>query len=394
MPPRVGKTENAIIIGSLYIIMFKGPASVGYVTFSEGLSFEKSDRLKAAYTRILKSPLARVFDLPQFSKTINSKQHWQLDSGFEFKALGLGSTVTGREFDYLWVDDPYKNFMDALSDKGREKVENYWSSSLYNRLAPGGRIGLIHTRWHENDLTTYVQKEEVYDQIIIPAQAMDDDPLGREPGEYLESRFTPEHWQRQKTAAGLYFWQAQFQQAPETKSGDWFTDLKIDDWPETIAPIAYLDTAFDGADTVALSIIGQKAADYHTHGKVWNENVYDVIDFIIAALVKYKAGKIYIEKNADNGGFARQFRERLKIRKLPIIVIDDTVSEDKHARIVSYAYYHKDNIIFDPESDEDFMRQVINYNKGVKPCDAPDSLAGGMRFLVRPAGSSEGTNAF
>lgn len=50
------------------------------------------------------------------------------------------------------IDDPIKDRQDADSEVIRQRVWDWYSSTLYTRLMPGGAIVLIQTRWSEDDL--------------------------------------------------------------------------------------------------------------------------------------------------------------------------------------------------------------------------------------------------
>ena len=67
-------------------------------------------------------------------------------------AAGVGGPITGRGAHVAIIDDPFKNYEEAASETIRQKVLNWYKSTLRTRLAPGGAIVLVMTRWHEKDL--------------------------------------------------------------------------------------------------------------------------------------------------------------------------------------------------------------------------------------------------
>ena len=50
------------------------------------------------------------------------------------------------------IDDPFKDREEADSETIRDKVYNWYTSTLRTRLMPGGAIVIIQTRWHDDDL--------------------------------------------------------------------------------------------------------------------------------------------------------------------------------------------------------------------------------------------------
>ena len=106
-------------------------------------------------------------------------------------AAGVGGPITGRGAHVAIIDDPFKNYEESASETVREKVLNWYKSTLRTRLAPGGAIVLVMTRWHEKDLageleTAMTEEDgEQWEIIELPAIAKENDILGRQPGEPL-----------------------------------------------------------------------------------------------------------------------------------------------------------------------------------------------------------------
>ena len=60
-----------------------------------------------------------------------------------YKSAGVGAGVTGRGGQVLLIDDPIKDDEEAHSEVVREKIWNWYTSTLYSRQAPGAGILLI-----------------------------------------------------------------------------------------------------------------------------------------------------------------------------------------------------------------------------------------------------------
>ena len=69
-----------------------------------------------------------------------------------FTAAGRGGGITGKGAHVLIVDDPIKNMEEADNFEIREKLEDWYFSTAYTRLAPGGGVLIIETMWHDDDL--------------------------------------------------------------------------------------------------------------------------------------------------------------------------------------------------------------------------------------------------
>ncbi|WP_434080377.1 phage terminase large subunit [Sanguibacter sp. Z1732] len=87
---------------------------------------------------------------------------------------------------------------------------------------------VIATRWHHDDLIGRLlaaQDGHLWQVLNIPAQAdTDNDPLGRQPGEYMHSARgrTAEQWDAIKTRSGSRTWAALYQGRPSPDEGGLF----------------------------------------------------------------------------------------------------------------------------------------------------------------------------
>lgn len=60
-----------------------------------------------------------------------------------FYAVGVGGPLTGRGAHLLLIDDPVKNREEAESEVMRRKIKDWFTSTAYTRLMPGGAIVVI-----------------------------------------------------------------------------------------------------------------------------------------------------------------------------------------------------------------------------------------------------------
>lgn len=135
-----------------------------------------------------------------------------------FYAVGVGGPLTGRGAHLLLVDDPVKNREDAESEIIRKKIKDWYTSTAYTRLMPGGRIVLIQTRWHQDDLAGWLQREHEHEGwVVLNLPAINDNNEALWPEQYpLEAL------ERIKRALPARDWSALYQQAPSPETGDYF----------------------------------------------------------------------------------------------------------------------------------------------------------------------------
>ncbi len=187
-----------------------------------------------------------LFDV-RLSRSTASKSQWDLAAPHGSGGLlarGVGSSVTGRGGDLLVVDDPFGSYEDAMSPLSRRRVQEWFTGTLMNRLNRGkGAVVVICARWHEDDLSGFLLREqpEEWREIRLPAFADDpDDLLGRQLGEPLwPELYSAEDLERMRTtmslAVGESIWQAQAQQTPMNPKGGKFPE---DRWV-FIAPLTH-----------------------------------------------------------------------------------------------------------------------------------------------------------
>jgi hypothetical protein len=126
----------------------------------------------------------------ELSSDSQAAGRWALTSGGEYYAAGVGVGIAGFRADLAVIDDPVRSREDADSQAVRDRTWDWYKTDLLTRLRPGGRVVLIQTRWHEDDLAGRILAEaastgEQWHILSLPAEAESGDPLGRQPGEWL-----------------------------------------------------------------------------------------------------------------------------------------------------------------------------------------------------------------
>lgn len=84
----------------------------------------------------------------------------------------------------LVIDDPIKNAEEANSADLREKIWEWYTSTAYTRLAPGGGVLVVQTQWHDDDLAGKLQnamkaddEADSFEVVKYPAIAETDEWL-------------------------------------------------------------------------------------------------------------------------------------------------------------------------------------------------------------------------
>lgn len=213
--------------------------------------------------------------------------NWNIAShGGGLLSVGIGGPIVGEGADLLVIDDPIKNRQEADSKTYREQLWDEWRNTLLSRLAPGGAVILIQTRWHEDDLAGRLLRMEGdrWTVLKLPALAEENDPLGRPIGAPLwpEYGFDAQWAEHRQQEVGSYVWNALYQQRPAPAEGGIF---KRGWWRHYQSPPQEFDEVFQSWDMafketressyVVGQVWGRKGADLYLL-----DQVRDRMDFV------------------------------------------------------------------------------------------------------------------
>lgn len=144
-----------------------------------------------------------------------------------YRCAGVGGGITGMGADILLIDDPVKDAAQAYSATFRDRVWDWYTSTAYTRLMPGGGVLLVMTRWHEDDLAGRILAEsekggEQWEVVRYPAIAEAPEEH-RNPGEALHpERYSITQLETIKKAVGSTVFGALYQQRPAPAEGAMF----------------------------------------------------------------------------------------------------------------------------------------------------------------------------
>ena len=237
---------------------------------------------------------------------------------------GITSGVTGQPCNLMIIDDPIKNQMEADSETYRERIHNEWISSFRTRLAPGAKVILIQTRWHEDDLAgRLIDQEPNIEVLNLPCEAEENDPLGRAVGDSLAPEIGKDNnWLVQFKAAysgsqGTRAWNALFQGRPTSAEGNLF---KREWWqyyseaPEMMETILSVDATFkDGKnnDYVAIQAWGKREANCYLLDAIKKHMDFpETVEAIRAMKAKWPKARLVLVEDKANGSAIIQVLRR------------------------------------------------------------------------------------
>jgi phage terminase large subunit-like protein len=237
-PPGSAKsTYAAVLAPSWYLGKFPG-SQIILASYATGIATKQSRRVRS----ICRDPMFSSIwaERPILAEDQRAIDDWSLSTGSSLMAAGLLAGITGNRADGLIIDDPVANREQAESPTIREKIYNEFVDTALTRAKPRMWVVLIQTRWQEDDLAGSIlpadyngesgmikcRDGQTWEVLCIPAEAeRADDPLGRQPGQFLWPEwFPPEHWLTWRdNPRARRTWAALYQQRPSPATGVHFT---------------------------------------------------------------------------------------------------------------------------------------------------------------------------
>jgi predicted phage terminase large subunit-like protein len=156
MPPRHGKSELASRRFPAWCIGRNAGRQVIAASYNSDLANDFGREVR----NIVASPEFRALFNVTLAQDSQAANRWHTDGGGMYVAAGVGTAVTGRGADILLIDDPFKDREEADSELRRQRVWDWYTSTAYTRLMPGGAIVVINTRWHDDDLSGKLLEEQ------------------------------------------------------------------------------------------------------------------------------------------------------------------------------------------------------------------------------------------
>lgn len=224
MPPRHGKSEFASKYFPAWFLGRFPDKKIILASYEADFAAQWGRKVRD----LLEQYGSRFFGI-SVRRDSKAADRWELaasDGGMQ--TAGVGGAITGKGADLLIIDDPVKNAEQANSEVYREKTWEWYTSTAYTRLEPGGAVILIQTRWHEDDLAGRILEQarktgEPWATVNLPALAGEEDELGRAYGEPLwPERYNLSDLNRIRGALGTYQFTALYGQSPMAPTGNVF----------------------------------------------------------------------------------------------------------------------------------------------------------------------------
>jgi predicted phage terminase large subunit-like protein len=266
IPPRHGKSQLVSIYFPAWFLGRHPDKKVLMVSHTTDLAVDFGRKVR----NLIDTPAYKqIFPTVSLASDNKSAGRWNTNVGGEYFACGVGSALAGRGADLLLVDDPH-NEQDIINGNFDvfEKAYEWFTYGARTRLMPNGRVAIIQTRWHQDDLTgrvirDMVQNDEAdqYERVEFPAIFHENSPEERA---LWPEQYSLEALRRTKASMPVFQWNAQYQQNPTAEEAsvvkrEWWNWWKKEDPPACEYVIMSLDAAAEThnrADFTALTTWG------------------------------------------------------------------------------------------------------------------------------------------
>lgn len=219
MPPRHGKSELASRRFPAWYLGRNPNKHIISASYNSDLS---TDFGREVRNLMASADFADVFPDVRLRHDSKAADRMNTEQGGAYFAAGVGTATTGRGAHLGNIDDPFKDREDADSETQREKVWNWYRSTFFTRLMPGGAVVLTLTRWHEDDLAGRLLAQD--GRVEDGGQwTVLDLPATNTRGEALWPEWYPvPALERIRATIGPREWSALYQQQPQPDEGTYF----------------------------------------------------------------------------------------------------------------------------------------------------------------------------
>ena len=311
---------------------------------------------------------------------------WSLEKGYNnYLATSPGGTATGFGADVIIIDDLIKSALEANNANILEGHWEWFTNTMLSRLEEGGKLIIIMTRWHSEDLAGKALSklpESGYSVKHISMRTYDEETDTM----LCEDVLSKESYFRKVKAMGDDIASANYQQEPIDIKGRLYSDFKTYvDRPIFKRISAYTDTADTGKDYLASYIYGETMdKEAYILDILFTKEPMEVTEPLLARkLVENEVNLCWIESNNGGRGFARNverlMRENHSTNHSTIKWFHQ--SKNKQARILTNATWLMEHVYF-PEGWRyrwpELYKSLMTYQREGRNAhdDAQDALTG------------------
>jgi predicted phage terminase large subunit-like protein len=327
----------------------------------------------------------------QVSADSASVSRWHTTAGGSMVSLGVGGSVTGRGADLIVADDLIKNIADAQSPTLKANLRDWFKSTLFTRLEPGGCFVLVQTRWASDDLIGYLLDDHSQDwtEIRLPAIAEENDPAGRKNGEPLcPERFKTSDLMKIRDQIGPQLFDAMYQQNPSQIDSrmfkaEWWKYFNSKDYRVYDAIVQSWDCGFSKTVYASYSVcitVGIKDDTYYIIDVFRKRLEFpDLIKALKTNHLRRNPGLILIEAEASGRSLIQTLHRETQLRIWPV-KLNNKSKQERAWEITHLIESGKVYLDADAEWLPNFLEEFSKFPEG-RYSDQVDALTQALQFI-------------
>lgn len=350
MPPRHGKSELASKRFPAWFIGNDPSREVILATYNAKFAQDFGRKVRD----IIEMPVfGQIFPGSSLKDKAKSADRLETEEGGLAHFVGTGGSLTGRGADALIIDDAIKSREDADSKSFRDKQWEWFTQVAMTRLLPMGRVVIIMTRWHEDDLVGRLtdpsnpcynaEEAENWKLLSLPAIAGEDDPMKRKPGEALWPKRYPIPALESQRRLDPRGFSALYQGQPTPEDGDfikreWIKTYGPGELPANLRIYAGSDHAVStaqDADKTCLMVVGVDEEEniWVFPDVFWRKARTDhVCDGMLDLMKKHKPLWWKAERGHISKAIGPFLRKRMQERNIYCAIDEVVPVKDKQSR--------------------------------------------------------------
>jgi len=210
---------------------------------------------------------------PWYSRQITVANKTKISKEPTVNTIGSDSGVVGKHYDLVICDDLVDE-ENSRTEHMREHVRNWFYMSLYPTVKPGGRLWVVGTRYHFEDMYGHLLEHE-FKNAYIRIPALNDAGISA-----WEDRFSTKLLFERKAAMGAIIFNAQYMNDVDMMKGEVFKH----EWTKVVSTLpAFTKGTYMGID---LAIGEESKHDFYVRVNIGiseDLNIY-VIDVLMKRL--------------------------------------------------------------------------------------------------------------
>jgi predicted phage terminase large subunit-like protein len=395
VPPRHGKSLSATHFAQ-WVFGINPSEKIMTGSYNETLSTVFSKQVRNGIQETKAQPnqvvYSDIFPGTKIKYGDSAMNLWSLEGQYNnYLATSPTGTATGFGASLIIIDDLIKNSEEAFNANTLEKHWDWFVNTMLSRLESNGKIIIIMTRWHSDDLAGKALDELPalgFKVKHVNLKAVQDDGTML-CGDVLSKK----EYEQRTSAMSPEIASANYQQEPIDLQGRLYSELKTyQKAPEFKEIRNYTDTADTGKDFLCSINYGVSFDNQaYVLDVLYTKEPMEVTEPKQAMmLIKDEVNRTDIESNNGGRGYARQVERIMKEKGWNKTVVDwFHQSKNKQARIFSNATWVMENIYF-PEGWRhkfpEYYEALTTYQKEGKNKhdDAPDATTGIAEMISKP----------